>query len=283
MRIAWLCAAPLLFLFVPVSGQEAKKETKNKIYEVPYRLTTTQHILVRIKLNGKGPFNLILDTGAPVFYLSPKVCRRVGVEPDKRNWGQFDRFELEGGLILRDVKGRVEEPPQLQGMNTLGLAGAELHGVLGYSVFARYRMEIDFTKDKMTWTELDFRPPAPQGIGDGRSAPPEMDAIGGMAKLMTGLLGKRGPREELPRGFVGMEIDDGGGKVSIWAVLSGSPAEKAGLKAGDQVTHVGEVKVSKAVELHKALSSHQAGQKVRLTIVRGESTQSLTVTLGEGL
>ena len=34
----------------------------------------------------------------------------------------------------------------------MGFAGAELHGIIGYNVLARYRMEIDFTRDKMTWT-----------------------------------------------------------------------------------------------------------------------------------
>ena len=48
-------------------------------------------------------------------------------------------------------------------MNGLGLAGVELHGMIGYNVLARYRMEIDFTRDKMTWTRARLRSAAAQG------------------------------------------------------------------------------------------------------------------------
>ena len=34
----------------------------------------------------------------------------------------------------------------------------EIHGLIGYNMLAKYRMEIDFTRDKMIWTELDFEP-----------------------------------------------------------------------------------------------------------------------------
>ena len=42
-------------------------------------------------------------------------------------------------------------------MNGLGLAGVELHGMIGYNILARYRMDIDFTKDKMVWTPLELQ------------------------------------------------------------------------------------------------------------------------------
>ena len=46
-------------------------------------------------------------------------------------------------------------------MNGMGLAGLEIHGLMGYQLLAKYRMEIDFTRDKMTWTELDYKPACP--------------------------------------------------------------------------------------------------------------------------
>ena len=60
--------------------------------------------------------------------------------------------------MLPKAKGRIETPFQLEGINGLGLAGVELHGMIGYNVLARYRMEIDFTRNKMVWTPLDFQP-----------------------------------------------------------------------------------------------------------------------------
>ena len=96
-----------LFL-VLLSGAEPK--TEGPSYEIPYRLTVPKHILVRAKINGKGPFNFILDTGAPALFVSTKVCAKLGVKPDAKGWGSFDRFEIEGGLVVPKAKGRIEDP-----------------------------------------------------------------------------------------------------------------------------------------------------------------------------
>src|SRR5216683_4087456 len=165
MRSFWPCAVVGLLCLVPPMRSEEKPKAEAKTYQVPYRLTVPKHILVRAKINGKGPFNFILDTGAPALFVSTAVCKKLGVEPDKNGWSMFDRFAIEGGVVLTKAKGRIEDPFQLEGMNGLGLAGAELHGIIGYNVLARYRMEIDFTRDKMAWTELDFEPKSPLGQG----------------------------------------------------------------------------------------------------------------------
>src|SRR3954470_11498645 len=97
--------------------------------EVPYRLTDTKHVLVRAKINGKGPFNLILDTGAPAVFVTKSVAKKAGVDRDKKGWGLADSFEVEGGLKLDKVKTHIEDLVQIDGMNSMGLAGVELHGV----------------------------------------------------------------------------------------------------------------------------------------------------------
>src|SRR5215469_9245247 len=89
-------------------------------YQVPYRLTSTNHVLVRVKINGKGPYHFIVDTGAPALFVSTAVCGKLGIEPDQNGWGTFDRFAIEGGVVLNKIQGRVEDPFQLEGMNGLG-------------------------------------------------------------------------------------------------------------------------------------------------------------------
>src|SRR5439155_25139606 len=133
-----------------------------KTYQVPYRLTDTKHVLVRVKINGKGPFNFIIDTGAPALYVSKAVCKKIGVKPNDKGIGTFDRLELEGGVVIEKTRGRIDDPFQLEGMNKLGMAGAELHGMIGFNILARYRLEFDFTRDKMTWTRLNFAPALPR-------------------------------------------------------------------------------------------------------------------------
>src|SRR5262245_60232922 len=141
---------PLLgwaLLVPPLAAEEPKKADPEK-YDVPYRLTIPKHILVRAKINGKGPFNFILDTGAPALFVATHVSEKLGVKPNRNGWGTFERFEIEGGVVLKNATGRIETPFQLEGMNGMGLAGAELHGIIGYNVLAQFRMEIDFTRDK---------------------------------------------------------------------------------------------------------------------------------------
>src|SRR5258708_38843783 len=138
MRI-FLLGTFILTLAPPLWAGEVKK-SETKTYQVPFRLTSTNHVLVRVKINGKGPYNFILDTGAPALFVSTAVGNKLGVKANKQGWGTFDRFEIEGGVVMEKVKGRVENPFQLEGMNGLGLAGAELHGMIGYTILARYRL-----------------------------------------------------------------------------------------------------------------------------------------------
>src|SRR5438876_3306461 len=98
MRVM-LCAAAALLLVVPAHADDKPKD-KPKSFEVPYKLTFTNHVMVRLKLNGKGPFNFIIDTGAPALFVATKVAKKAGVEAGKDDWGTFETFELEGGLKL---------------------------------------------------------------------------------------------------------------------------------------------------------------------------------------
>src|SRR5262249_16376341 len=143
------------------------EKVEKKTYQVPFRLTDTYHVMVRAKVNGKGPYNFIIDTGAPLLYLSVPVAKKIGLEVGKKGGEPvtLDRFEIEGGAVHTKVKWLGERPYQLRGMNAFGMPGAELHGIIGYTMLANYKMEFDFTRDKMAWTRLDFKPPAPVPLG----------------------------------------------------------------------------------------------------------------------
>jgi hypothetical protein len=282
MRAPWLCAGLALALVAPLRADEPKKADL-KTYEVPYQMTKTHHILVRAKLNGKGPFNFILDTGAPALFVATKAAKKAGVEPDKNGWGAFDKMEIEGGVPVPKAKGRIEDPFQLEGMNGLGLAGAELHGMIGYNVLARYRIELDFTRDKMTWTELDFDPPAPMGLEGAKGGVPELNAMGAMLKLLGGFLGKRAKPEVVARGFLGLELAESNGQVTVKRVLEKSPADRAGVKPGDRVVTFNGEKVRDGAGLLKLAAALTAGQDVTLTLAQGDRQRDVTVKAGEGL
>ncbi len=109
-------------------------------FRVPYKMTGTNHFLVRIRLNGKGPFNFLVDTGAPALFVSTHAAKAVGLVPPKDDfWTVVDRLDFEGGPTLRGMKARVEDPFQLIGMNALGLPGHSIDGILGFTMLARTR------------------------------------------------------------------------------------------------------------------------------------------------
>jgi hypothetical protein len=268
-----------LALAPPLSADEVKK-TEAKTYQVPYRLTNTNHILVRVKINGKGPYNFILDTGAPALFVSTAVCRKLGIAADKEGWGTFDRYEIEGGVVLSKAKGRVEDLFQLEGMNGLGLAGVELHGIIGYTVLARYRLEFDFTKHKMAWKQLNFKPPSPIGLSGKTGA--GMDALGGMMKLLGAMLGKKPEQQVVLRGFLGFALEDEDKAVVVKAVLAKSPAADAGLKAGDRIRSFQGKTVSSTAALHRLTAKLAPDETITLTVTRGTDTHTIDIKAGRG-
>jgi serine protease Do len=64
------------------------------------------------------------------------------------------------------------------------------------------------------------------------------------------------------------------------SVLSGSPADKAGVKERDIITAVDGQQIDQSHSLTSMLSPHKPGDKVRLTIIRGGKTITLDVELG---
>jgi hypothetical protein len=238
---------------------------------------------VRAKINGKGPFNFILDTGAPALFVATKVADKLGVKADK-NWGKFDRFEIEGGLVIKDAVGRIETPFQLEGMNGMGLAGCELHGVIGYNILAQYRMEIDFTRDKMTWTKLDWKVKEPMGLREkgGGGGAGGLELMGGIMKMLGGLLGRKANPDYVPRGYLGLEVEDDDGITVVKSIVPNSPAAEAGLKPGDRIMKFRGRSIYGLDEFRKYSSRAIGGEKVEAVIKRGKDGKEMTITINAG-
>ena len=64
------------------------------------------------------------------------------------------------------------------------------------------------------------------------------------------------------------------------SIVSGGPADKAGIKEGDIITQIDGVAIDENTSLTSILDKDQVGQTVTLTIVRSGKTQSIKVLLG---
>ncbi len=287
----------------PVSGPaDAPDPQVGKSFRVPYRLTDTNHFLVRVRMNGKGPFNFLVDSGAPALFVATDTAKKIGLKPadEATFWTPIDRLEIEGGARLSDVKARVEDPFQLVGMNALGLPGATIDGILGFTILGRYRLEIDLTDDRMTWTRLDYtprEPPVPRTkAGEKAEAPlgvKAMNALGPLAKGMAFLMGKQPEEQVHLRGFLGVEWSapaPGGSApagLKVRRVLGDSPAARAGLQPDDDVRRINGKAADSLKAARAALADVRPGDSVTLSIRRGSGAgaaeKQIIIKSGEGL
>jgi len=78
---------------------------------------------------------------------------------------------------------------------------------------------------------------------------------------------------------IGDTTNDTGAQVS--RVVSGSPADKAGLQAGDVITAIDGKAISTADDLTALVNTYKPGDTAKLTVTRNGSTKTLTITFGQ--
>jgi putative serine protease PepD len=84
---------------------------------------------------------------------------------------------------------------------------------------------------------------------------------------------------------LGVEVNNstsltGTAGVTLHSVTSGGVADKAGLKAGDLITKLGDQQVTTADALIAAVRSHAPGDQVSVSYTRSGKSATVTVTLG---
>ena len=116
--------------------------------------------LVSATIDGRGPFRMVVDTGAVLTLVSPEAARRAGVRlagryvtfggaGGTRSHGRAARARLQVGdnawpaadLVVTDILGPVAEE-----------AGTEVDGVLGANLFGHGRLVIDYPGRRL-WIE----------------------------------------------------------------------------------------------------------------------------------
>lgn len=149
-------------------------------------------------------------------------------------------------------------------------------------------------------TENALSPTAPDAMAEFRSVQPMAKAVGGggggarkfgpgdMTVAYTtapGVLQRavdslvRGKGIERPSIGVDVKNAEGGGAL-IDSVTPGSEADQAGLQAGDIVIEIDGVKISKQVDLAKAVMNQEIGSSLRMKVKRGRWTLTVPVKVG---
>lgn len=63
--------------------------------------------------------------------------------------------------------------------------------------------------------------------------------------------------------------------------VESTQAQKAGLQKGDMLYYIGDIRITDADELQRAVNSYKVGDKAKVTVVRGDEIVELTVEISE--
>lgn len=124
---------------------------------IPFELINN-HIYVQVKLNGKGPFRFLCDTGGSNI-LTPEVVKTLGLKSEGALQGRgvgeksedvgltkIEQLEM-GGMTLSNQVFAVFDPAALAEAE-----GVLIHGLVGYEVFKRFVVKVDYENSRLTLT-----------------------------------------------------------------------------------------------------------------------------------
>ena len=80
--------------------------------------------------------------------------------------------------------------------------------------------------------------------------------------------------------WLGVQMDSGGDiGVTVEKVVRGSPAEKAGIRAGDRIVGVDGAKITAPAQVTRAVGQHKVGEPAAVDIERRGTAMTITVVL----
>jgi membrane-associated protease RseP (regulator of RpoE activity) len=257
-------------------AQASVKPAKTK-FVVPFEMLPTNHMLVEARINGKGPYHLIFDLGAPITLLSNRASEAAGVVKadaprsflfSMRGEAEVDKLQV-GELTAAKLPVIVFDHPVL---GALGDAvDRRIDGIMGFTFFARYKTTIDYQAHKMTFESVDFK------VRDLLKDLPD--------RLMGPKVTRR--RVLAPLGVWGLRLGEPTGVldspgVAIAAVEGGSPAHRAGLKPGDVLTSLDGRWTTSIADVFHAAADVEPGRATAVVILRDGKEQTLTITPADG-
>ncbi|HJZ58196.1 MAG TPA: PDZ domain-containing protein [Gemmataceae bacterium] len=274
---AGLLGLPTASLTADDKKPEAKKADEKPVV-VPFELLKSRHMAVQVKVNGKGPYRLIFDTGAPMNLVTNKLAEDAGLYKGKKpGAGLFgsrgkcvmDTLEI-GEVKLEKMSAMVMDHPTL--MAIADVVGP-LDGIIGFPVFSRYRMTIDYQKQELTLV--------PNGFETG-------DYLEDLTKKLMEMQKKKGsdPTIVAPAGVWGLvvtkEKDDGDPGVIVEEVLSGGAAAMGGLKPGDRLLTIDGRWTDTVSDTFMAASLVKPGREVEVVVRRDGKEVKLKVKPAKG-
>jgi membrane-associated protease RseP (regulator of RpoE activity) len=280
-HISRLASAALFLLPLlahPAARAASSYQEKPVPAAVPFEMLTSNHMVVEAKLNGKGPYRLIFDLGAPVTLLSNRAAVATGAIPKSARRGFFlaaqsegkvERFEM-GELEAKNLPVIVMDHPAV---NALGqVLGKPLDGIVGYTFWARYKTTIDYQAKQMTFLPVDFQ------VRDLMKDLPRQMA--GPKVARTVILA--------PEALWGLELDEEGEGldnpgIKVVRVRPESPAAAAGIREGDILRSIDGRWTTSIADAYTAAQKVKADRATDVVVHRNGADVTCRVTPREGI
>lgn len=273
-------------LVLPFAVGPARADTKPDLKPTPvkFELVPSGHFIVKVKLNGKGPYNLIFDTGAPSTLISPRVAKDAGLTKDVKDKPPIAIFGMMGSVNVKEFQVGAVKAEGVSAMildhPTVKLFSQEyeakygaIEGIVGFPFFAQFRMTVDYAAKELTFVPSGFK------AGDTMA-----DLMQSMMQKMTG---KQESKVAAPAGLWGLEIakktgDEAEG-VDVQTVVAGGAAAEAGLKAGDRILTIDGRWTDSLGDAYTAASFAKPGRPVVVAVRRDGKEVKLSVAPRTGL
>jgi hypothetical protein len=258
--------------------KDDKKAAPAKPVAVPFELLKSGHMAVNVKINGKGPFKLIFDTGAPITLVNNKLAKEAGLlkgtpKPAFTLFGAMGEVKIKdmdiGGAKTGDVAAMVMDHPTVELIGQK--LGTPIYGLVGFPFFARFKMTLDYQAKTMTLAPSTYKAPT----GDLTRNMMQMLLSGGTPKTLA-------PAAQWGL-MAGKETGDDDDGVDVKSVVPDSAADKAGLKRGDRLLTLDGRWTDSLTDLYEAAGKVKPGTTVKVTVKRAGKEIELKVTPAKGM
>ena len=256
----------LLAALLLASGFRAAAQS----YTAPMELLRTGHIAVQVRVNGQGPFRLILDTGSPLTFISMRSARQLGLIPPRQGSASKPGMLAIGGqVVLKSLSVGSAEIKSLDALildhpivEALGGLEGRLDGIVGFSFFARFHTTIDYLNSRVTFAPVEYTP---------------QDVMNGMMSRLFG--GPKKARVIAPSSLWGLAVAPSvpGDGVLVTRIYPDSAAATAGFQPGDRITILDDRWTDTVNDLYEAASLIVPSLPVVVKVVRSGKETLLTV------
>jgi membrane-associated protease RseP (regulator of RpoE activity) len=275
-----------LLLMVVAGIAQADVTVPIKPMPVKFELVSSGHFIVKVKLNGKGPFNLIFDTGAPATLISPRIAKEANLVSKAKDRPLIPLFGMMGQVKIADFQvGDVKASDvqaQIMDHPTVQLFSKEyekqhgpIEGIVGFPFFARYKMTVDYSTKQMTF--------APSGY----KADDVMQALMNSVMETMNQGSNPAPKVAAPTAIWGLAVnkkkDDEQAGVDVQEVLANTAAAQSGIKTGDRILTIDGRWTDSIADTYIAVAHVKAGSPVEVVLIREGKEIKLKVTPRIGL